>query len=439
MALKGYDAISRDEIPNDKNNIPVTTNNSRIVLLVAALSACAAGLMLRQNLLAETQGGSDLAEAPSKFVVGSLPVDSGASAKTVGLFSSLLMARDSDRFLFGHQNDNFLGQYFRDDVGKAGHSDVMNATGSYPGLFGFDWLDVLENGLDFTEHVKFAYGEGAVIEFDWKPYNPETGGDSNDVSGKPCSKLRDGKKKEIDTYTGWMDIIAGDIRKFTDEDGDQIPIVFRLLHENTGAWYWWGTGDNDDDDPTCTNDDYVWLFNYTQSYFNDHHNLHNILWLYAPAKPSEHHSLAFHETPYGRYPGNDMVDLIGFDRYDTADDYSTSILEDCRAVANFSLNNGKISVIGETGVSDGIQNMTLDRYAEWFYDDFAAAILQDEMHLCSKVAFVLTWENAHPTKYWVPLPEDKTFPGLQKLHDTKMGIFADDDDWKRDIKHFGYH
>jgi hypothetical protein len=61
------------------------------------------------------------------------------------------------------------------------------------------------------------------------------------------------------------------------------------------------------------------------------------------------------------------------------------------------------------------------------------------MHLCSKVAFVLTWENAHPDKYWIPLPEDVTFPGLQKLHDTNMGIFADDSDWRRDIKHFGYH
>ena len=48
-------------------------------------------------------------------------------------------------------------------VGLSGNSDVMNGTGSYPGLFGFDFSDIVSKGKNFTNHIKFAYEQGAVI------------------------------------------------------------------------------------------------------------------------------------------------------------------------------------------------------------------------------------------------------------------------------------
>ena len=101
------------------------------------------------------------------------PVDDDATDETKALFTSLGKLRYDTKFLFGHQNDNYIGQYFKDKTGELGYSDVQNGTGSYPAVFGYDFADVVENGQSFQEHVKQAYSAGGVIAFDWKPCNPE--------------------------------------------------------------------------------------------------------------------------------------------------------------------------------------------------------------------------------------------------------------------------
>ena len=56
------------------------------------------------------------------------------------------------KFLFGHQNTNYIGQYFLDKDGTSGYSDVKNGTGSYPAVFGFDFADV----VSWTDHLAHA-------------------------------------------------------------------------------------------------------------------------------------------------------------------------------------------------------------------------------------------------------------------------------------------
>ena len=144
-------------------------------------------------------------------------------------------------------------------VGLSGNSDVMNGTGSYPGLFGFDFSDIVSKGKNFTNHIKFAYEQGAVIEFDWLADNPATTSDCDskcykDTDVNACSEIvkgEGGTPKLIhpstlrpthmhtpgdvfDTWTGWLDTIAENLRSYKHEDGTPIPIVFRFLHETSG-------------------------------------------------------------------------------------------------------------------------------------------------------------------------------------------------------------
>lgn len=365
--------------------------------------------------------------------IRAIPSDTLASSETTALLEALLAMQDEPSFLFGHQYDNYIGQYFKDKEGTLGLSDVQNGTGSYPAVFGYDFLDILESGLNFTEHVKFAYKQGGIITFDWKAYNPEMMGSSgaNDVSGTPCAKILKGSGKPYDRYTGWLDTIAQHIETYK-VDGVAIPIIFRLLHENTGGWYWWGTGTSDSVD-TCPDADYKALFNFTRSYLHNDHGLHNILWLYAPAKPSEYYASSFHE----RYPGHDQVDIIGMDRYTDASDYKDTILDDCRVVANYSVTHGKVAVIAETGISDGMQDTSSD-YKDWYYTDFGKNFMTDSQDLCTKISYAVAWENVHPDYWWVPLPNDATWDGMKKLYESDYAIFADDSTWTSYAKSYGY-
>jgi len=363
------------------------------------------------------------------------PVDADATDETKALFTSLGKLRYDSKFLFGHQNDNYIGQYFKDKTGELGYSDVQNGTGSYPAVFGYDFADVVEDGQSFQEHVKQAYTAGGVIAFDWKPCNPEkvNSACANEVWGTPCKKILDESEgdKVYDFFTGWLDIIVDEIKGFKVDDV-QIPIIFRLFHENTGGWYWWGTDTYDDAD-TCSDAEYKELFNFTQDYIHSN-GLHNILWEYAPAKPSQDYDSAFHD----RYPGSDRIDIIAFDRYDYDYSYAEDILDDCRVVAEFAHEHNKLAAIGETGIFNGVQDETTT-YKDWYYTDFAENFMTDSYGYCNQIVYALAWENANEHSYWVPLPNNALWYGFEKLYESDYSVFADDETWQTTLTNNGYY
>merc|ERR1711998_366814 len=295
--------------------------------------------------------------------------------------------------------------------------------------------DVVMNGLSFTEHVKLAYQNGGIIAFDWKPSNPEKVNDAgaNEVWGTPCKKIltESSGDKVYDFFTEWLDTIADEIKTFK-VDGVKIPIIFRLFHENTGGWYWWGV-DYYDDVQTCTDEEYKALFNFTQDYLHDTHSIHQILWEYAPAKPSDDYDSAF----YDRYPGTDRIDIVAFDRYSTDSDYKDDVIEDCRTVAQWAEEHNKLAAIGETGISDGIQDET-SAYKNWYYTDFGKNFMSDSKGYCNQIVYALAWENANENSYWVPLPNNELWSGFKKLYESDYAVFADDVDWVTALTDAGY-
>ena len=80
--------------------------------------------------------------------------------------------------------------------------------------------------------------------------------------------------------------------------------MFRPFHEATGSWFWWGAA-------FCDAETYKSVYKYTVEYLRDKKEVHNFLYLYGPG------SEAVSEEEYGiRYPGDEYVDVIGFDMYD---------------------------------------------------------------------------------------------------------------------------
>jgi len=361
------------------------------------------------------------------------PVDPDATDETVALMTALSELRYESSFLLGHQNDNYLGQYFKDKEGTEGRSDVLNGTGSYPAVFGFDFTDVVMNGISFENHVKAAYSAGGIIAFDWKPYNPEkvNSAGANEVWGTPCKKVLEGSGKTYNFFTSWMDTIVDEIKTYK-IDGVKIPIIFRLFHENTGGWYWWGV-DYYDGVQTCTDEEYKQLFNFTQDYIHKK-GVHNILWEYAPAKPSDDYDSAF----YDRYPGSDRIDIVAFDRYSTDSDYKADVLSDCQTVGEWAENHNLLAAIGETGISDGIQDET-SAYKDWYYTDFGKNFMTDSKGYCTQIVYALAWENANAHSYWVPLPNNELWDGFKKLYESDYAIFADNTAWQTQLSDAGYY
>ena len=87
-----------------------------------------------------------------------------------------------------------------------------------------------------------------------------------------------------------MDAIAVQLQKIS---SDNIPVLWRPLHEASGGWFWWGAKG-----PGPFKQ--LWRLLYDRL-VNVHH-LHNLIWVLTNEDPNW-------------YPGNDVVDIVGLDAY----------------------------------------------------------------------------------------------------------------------------
>ncbi len=87
-----------------------------------------------------------------------------------------------------------------------------------------------------------------------------------------------------------IDAIAVQLKKVA---SNNIPVLWRPLHEASGGWFWWGAKGPA---PFKT----LWRLLYNR--LTIYHNLHNLIWVIANEDPNW-------------YPGNDVVDIVGVDAY----------------------------------------------------------------------------------------------------------------------------
>src|SRR5690606_26600737 len=80
-----------------------------------------------------------------------------------------------------------------------------------------------------------------------------------------------------------------------------VPVIFRPFHEHTGSWFWWGAD-------YCTPEEYKEFWRLTVEYLQ-RKQVNNLLFCYSTDYfNDERHYLE-------RYPGDDYVDILGFDAY----------------------------------------------------------------------------------------------------------------------------
>ncbi|MEO8416077.1 MAG: glycosyl hydrolase [Ginsengibacter sp.] len=235
-----------------------------------------------------------------------LPSDKKATQQTINLYHNLKKLEQKG-IMFGHQDDLAYGVGWKYIPGK---SDVKEVTGDYPGVYGFELgrieLDhpVNIDSVPFDKmrnYIRTVYERGGVVTLSWHLNNPLTGKTAWDAApGTVASVLPGGSKNEL--YTTWLDKVANFILSLKDKNGVPIPVIFRPFHELNGNWFWWGKDH-------CTPAEFNQLWHFTVSYLRDSKNIHQFLYAYNTDKFSSADEYLL------KYPGDDWVDVVGFDIY----------------------------------------------------------------------------------------------------------------------------
>jgi mannan endo-1,4-beta-mannosidase len=148
--------------------------------------------------------------------------------------------------------------------------------------------------------VRHAHA-GGLIGFSFHAGNPFTGGGVDDRTDVDLSQLADPSNPSTKAGTAWrseLDRIADVIELFPDA-----VTMFRPLHESNGDWFWWGQADHDE---------FRALWRGVFTYLTTRRELHNLLWVYS----ANRNLGSAVSDPTQRYPGGDVVDVVGLDIYD---------------------------------------------------------------------------------------------------------------------------
>jgi len=335
------------------------------------------------------------------------PIDGEATLQTKALFSNL-KAISNEGILFGHQDDLAYGVYWKDESRR---SDVKDASGSYPALFGWDISKIGQrsfniDSVDFEKMkgwIKQAYQWGGVNTISWHMDNPVTNGDSWDNKPAVYSILPGGDKHEW--YKEKLDLFV-DFLEDLNVDGTQIPIIFRPFHEHTGNWFWWGRGN-------CTSEEFTALWQFTVNYLKDEKAVHHLLYAYSTDRfKSEKDYLDF-------YPGDDYVDILAYDDYHSIKtlEEKPELIRQLSTIVELAEERGKIAALSESGY----ETIPVE---DWWTTVLLEGLTSDTT--ARKIAYCMIWRNAWPHHHYAPFKGHPSADDFKKFKQDPFMLFMDE-------------
>lgn len=341
------------------------------------------------------------------------PADGRATPETRALFSSL-RALPPRTILFGHQNTLAYGYGW---TGERGRSDVRSVAGAYPAVYGWDLMDIYAEGTGPLRYdrtradalrawIVQGFERGGVITMSWHMPNPVTDTDAWDVSTPAVARVLPGGDHHAE-YLTTLDTAARFFRSLRAADGTPIPIVFRPYHEHTGSWFWWGRDH-------AGVDDYKALWRMTVARMASA-GVRNLLFAY---------STDVFDSRAGyleRYPGDDVIDVLGFDDYHgiKSRDALPQFVNRLKLLVELARESGKIAAVTETGL-EAIPD------PDWWTD-----VLGRGLAAQPGVAWVLVWRNANPANdrkehFYAPYP-GQVSAGDFRRWTARPGVLLEDE------------
>ena len=350
-------------------------------------------LLIRTGLFALLLLTAELAPAQSIA-----PADPKANGKTKRLYKNMQRLLDTG-VMFGHQDDLAYGMGWKYEPGR---SDVKAVTGAYPAVYGWDLghieLDSARNldGVPFKkmqEYIEEAYKRGGVNTISWHLNNPVNGKSSWNTDSTVRHIIPGGAQHE--KYKAYLDRVAQFVKEV------KSPLIFRPFHEHTGNWFWWCQN-------TCSAEEYKTLWRFTVDYLRKEKKLHNLLIAYSASdfKSKEHY--------LERYPGDEYVDIMGFDTYCSKDvnKFAQRLDTLLGTLQQVALEHKKVPALTETGYEQ-IPDAT------WWTSTLLPIISK------YRLSYVLLWRNGRPDHYYVPYPGQVSADDFKTFYGSDKTIFQD--------------
>jgi mannan endo-1,4-beta-mannosidase len=334
-----------------------------------------------------------------------------ATAETQALYRNLhTLAQEG--VLFGHQDTLAYGVGWKADPNTL-DSDVYRVCGKFPAVFGWDigHIGTAANidGVPFASMKKWivmGYERGGINTISWHARVPGST-DSAWTQKKVVPALLPGGDLHAD-YVAKLDQVAAFLGDLKGSRGEPAPIVFRPFHEHNGDWFWWGA-------KWCTPDEYKQLWRFTVDYLRKTKGLHNLITAYSPDRFKDR------DEYLERYPGDDIIDIIGHDNYGAfrslqTKDEARQALETTVALAD---ERHKIAALTETGVNAGAA-----ANANWW-----TGVLLDVLTsspATKQIAWVLVWRNADRRQNYAAFPGAASEEDFKTFEQAPLTLFLED-------------
>ncbi|HIZ55757.1 MAG TPA: glycoside hydrolase family 26 protein [Firmicutes bacterium] len=261
------------------------------------------------------------------------------------------------------------GQHVNGDIHSPELKAIHTLTGHYPAVAEFDFIDYSPTRVEFglssrltDDAIIWAKEQKGIVGFCWH-WNAPT--DLLNVPGHEwwsgfythattfdIAAVMDGKEPEkYALLLRDIDTIAEQLKRLQDED---IPVLWRPLHEASGGWFWWGAKGPEP---------YIRLYHLLYERLTNYHGLNNLIWVWnGQAKDW--------------YPGDAYVDVIGEDVYAP---------EHCYAAQNGRFHQAqgytsakKIIALTENGIVPDIDWMFRDQAPWCWYSTWCGGfVVQD--------------------------------------------------------------
>lgn len=343
--------------------------------------------------------------------------DGKATAATRALYENLFRIREKG-FMFGHQDTDAYGVGWR---ATPGQSDVKLVTGSYPAVHGWDLGKVGGqlnlDSVEFSSMNKWiieTYKRGGVNTVSWHIENPLTGESSWSKGDAVRESLPGGKAHA--KFLQHLEYAAEFLNK-CEYKGVKIPIIFRPFHEHNGDWFWWGKG-------ICSEADYIALWQFTVSYLRDTKKLHHMIYAFSPDR-SRLDIENFTQSYLYAYPGDEWVDIIGYDNYwDVGSPYNKAsaevraadLVEGLIGLTRVAAEKKKVAVLSETG-----QEMLTD--TDWYTRVILGPVVKNKD---ISIAYMLVWRNHRKQHHYAPYPGHPAADDFVKFYRDPNTIFESD-------------
>jgi mannan endo-1,4-beta-mannosidase len=339
-------------------------------------------------------------------------IDPKATTETKALYKNLKTIGATGT-LFGHQDAPAYG--LNEDgtrwIAEEGRSDIKSILGEQPALIGFDLGHLELNksaNLDdvpfekIKQYIEEQYDRGGVSTISWHPNNPL------DYSKTTWDKVEAtiptilNNKKALKRYKKIsLKKLAKFFKSLKGEDGKAVPVIFRPYHEHTGSWFWWGAD-------YCTPEEYKAFWQMTVNYMAKK-KVNNLLYAYSTDNfRSKEHYLE-------RYPGDNFVDILGFDSYHrnapkSNEQFVANAQRMLDTIKNLGIEKDKPYAVSETG----LERVTEDNW----WTNIVLPVLGDK-----NAAYILFWRNGRPDHFYAPYPGQSSENDFKKMAKSGKILF----------------